>query len=379
MENDFAVIVGLQHYPAIDDPANGKPPLSGPENDANDFNRWILCPNGGNVPKQNVKLILSSDYLPVLAPDFSNAKPAELDIVAAFEKLRKISITNIDRGLGSRIGRRLYIFMSGHGISPTPFGTKIGKETGLLMSNVDPTNIGAPRYHIPGTYTATWFCENDCFEEVFLFMDCCRDIAIVSSSNTYLPPKGNSETSKKFFAFATRWSRRSREKLFDGRMQGIFTKTLIMALEGACAEPDPNDPTNGVITGASLKSFLYRNMKKFIDPDFINDLQGQEPDIDYFPKADEGRDIVIRTGVPLAQFPLLINIPTSVTGVIEMVDGRFSSVINNPVKIDQQQMQLALPVGVYLLLYTSNGIPNKIRVEINGMETAGNETIVNLN
>lgn len=42
MENDFAVIVGLQHYPAIDDPANGKPPLSGPENDANDFNEWIL-------------------------------------------------------------------------------------------------------------------------------------------------------------------------------------------------------------------------------------------------------------------------------------------------------------------------------------------------
>lgn len=378
MENDFAVVVGLQHYPAIDDPANGKPPLSGPENDANDFYKWVRSPEGGNVPEHNAKLILSSQYDPVTAADFLQAKPAELDVVAAFEKLKNASMDKQAKGFGSVIGRRLYIYMSGHGISPTPFGTRIAKETGLLMSNADPNNIGAARYHVPGTYTATWFCENDCFEEVFLFMDCCRDNVIVPSSNLYLPPKGDSQVSKKFYAYATRWSRRAKEKMFDGRMQGIFTRTLLMALKGASAEPDPADPAKGVITGASLKSYLYRNMKEFIDPAFSNDPQGQEPDVDYYPKAHEGRDIIVKADVPLTLFPLLVNIPAGVTGSVKLLDHQFREIDKKPAAAPQQ-LQFNLPVGTYLVIYTSNGDAANKRVEIKGIEGPGREATVELN
>lgn len=376
-ETDYAVIIGLQNYPGLDDPANGRQALSGPENDAKGFKDWIVSPDGGNVPKQNTKLILSSDYTPVKEEDLYRAQPAELEVAEGFRTLRRISLRNQRNGAGSRVGRRLYIFMSGHGIAPNTYGNKIEKESALLMSNVDPTNVGAPSYHIPGLFTASWFCENDCFEEVFLFMDCCRDITLVPALNVYLPAKGNKNDTTRFYAFATRWSLRSREKMIDGKMQGIFTRTLLLGLNGACAEPDAGNPGQGIITGSSLKSYLYSNMKEFIAPQFLNDPQGQEPDIDYFPKANDARDIIIKK-VPLLKFPLLVNVPANASGDIKVMNDKLFPIAIATISNPPQVFHFDLPRGVYLVMGSVNNNAASIRVEMKGIESQGNEAQVSL-
>ena len=374
---DFAVIIGLQNYPALDDPLNGQAPISGAETDAKNFEEWAVSQEGGAVPLTNVIRILSSDYTNP-ANNLAKTQPTEIEITAAFDRLRGFSKSNREAGRGSRVGRRLYIFMSGHGVAPKPFGERIVKESALLMANVDPDNISALRYHIPGNYTASWFCENECFDEVFLFMDCCRDTLTVSSTNAFLPNTGNSDKAVRFFAFATKWSRRAKEKIIDGKMQGIFTRTLLLGLRGAGADPDPENPGFGVITGASLKSFLYGNIEGLVEPQFRNDADTNEPDIEYAPKAREGRNIIIKKGVPLQQFPVIVSVAAGASGKISILNGDFKEVaaaqINNP----PVEIPFNLPRAVYLANCNRHGATVNARLEVTGLEKAGKELIVNL-
>ena len=43
------------------------------------------------------------------------------------------------------------------------------------MANATPERVGST-YHVLGQYTADGFFKARCFEEVFLFMDCCREV-----------------------------------------------------------------------------------------------------------------------------------------------------------------------------------------------------------
>ena len=56
--NDYAVIVGAQTYPGLDDPTSDAfHPLLGPVNDATAFYEWVTSPDGGDVPAANADLI----------------------------------------------------------------------------------------------------------------------------------------------------------------------------------------------------------------------------------------------------------------------------------------------------------------------------------
>jgi hypothetical protein len=158
---DWAIIVGVQCYPELED-------LGGPENDARAFKNWARSPRGGNVPSQNVELIVTSQF----RPPFSSvdlARPTAERVHQAFEKLQNIANANAARGLSRRVGRRLYIYMAGHGFAPRD------DQTALLMANATRVRIG-PGYHILGQYNADWFFKAGYFDEIALFMDCCREL-----------------------------------------------------------------------------------------------------------------------------------------------------------------------------------------------------------
>jgi hypothetical protein len=372
-QNDFAVVVGLQFYPGLK--ANGSVGLSGPENDANDFYDWVISSTGGNLPLQNVSKILSSSFPePIPDSDYAFALPGSSDIIKVFEKIRNLSIVNERNHTGSRVGRRLYIFMSGHGIAPNTYGNKLEKEAALLMCNVPPDNRAAPNYHIPGGYTANWFCENDCFEEVFLFMDCCRDPTIVPAINMYLPPIGNHSDTKRFYALSTRWSLKSREKMFNGRMRGVFTKVLLDALNGASAVLDPENLNQTIINGKSLKSFLYNNISKEVDSEY------QEPDIDYFPKRNEGEDILVKTidTSLLPTFPIEISVPHNASGSINIFNSSLNEVTNALIQDAPEEIDFELPLGKYLLNGIVNNRPKSVRFDVRGTECVENKGHVNL-
>lgn len=259
---DHAVIVGINSYPAIG-------PLKGPENDAQAFRKWLMTPAGGSVPAAHIRYIISSDFPEPIRP--KDAKPT-LDLVdAAFTEL---AIQAFD----GKVGRRLYIFLAGHGFSPSVGHGIDQNNSALLMANAEKRALG---FHIPGQTYAEWFRNAGAFDEIILLMDCCRDD--YPNVPVHFPPfndlkRVDAADVKCFYAFATKWAYKAREKCFDGspEYRGIFSWLLMKGLEGAAAD-------EGRITGTSLAGYLYEQLPR-------HDPSGQEPRFIY----EHDRDIVFR-------------------------------------------------------------------------------------
>jgi Caspase domain len=299
--DDWAVVVGISAYPDLAPPA-----LNGPENDAKSVAVWLRSPTGGNVPKRQIQLILSSDYRQPFA-DVYSAKPTGQKVQEAIGRLHQIGRQNKDAGKPETVGRRLYLYLAGHGFAPSD------DQTALLSANANRTDIG-PGYHILGPYNADWFARAGYFSEIVLIMDCCRETYTAPSLNK---PYGVMINRKKldgvrrFHAFATQWSGLSRERLMaDGVVRGIFTTALLAGLKGAAS-------VSGKVTTVTLRDYLYSDMIKFLSPgDLLNPDVPKEPDIPQYgkewdlveapplqtnvtirvPAIDVGRQVQIRGG-----------------------------------------------------------------------------------
>ena len=288
-DHDYAVVVGITHYP--------NPPLSdlaGPENDAQGFQRWLLSPGGGALLPQNVHVVLSSQF-----PNAGNPLgqgPLNSDIILKFDMIMA--------AVQGQPARRIYIFFAGHGIAPR---TGLVMETDLDESAILMANAGSNRwgYNIAGRLYAESFRAAAMFQEIVLIMDCCRDNLPGASSPP--PPWGASQmlnalSVKRFYGFATKWSRKSRERPFGASVEGIFSHSVLAALN------------SGRLTSAQLKDFVTNDMDK-------NLRATQKPD---FPLPDEG--IIFSEDASPAQFPVTITFaPATIGHEIEILDGRFNS------------------------------------------------------
>ena len=365
---DYAIVVGLQNYPALD---NGQPSLSGPENDAKAFIAWLVSKDGGDVADDGIHIqkILSSDYKGPFN-SLSEIRPWAADIETAFKKLKDISDNNFKANKPLRIGRRLYVFMAGHGMAPESVNVNEvpQKEAVLLTPNVERTNVGTS--HVLSAYATSWFCNNTCFDEVFLFMDCCRENALLMGRNFFLPNTGTVNTGVRCSMFATKWSRLAREQMMndENAVRGVFTKTLLLGLDGAAAEivPGRNDGM-GVITVASLRGYLIQHMQEFL-PDALKQEAGSwDPDFDYFPDRNNGADIVIKE-VPLPSFPVTITLPQGATGTVSILYDGDDLLDPIPVPDPLVPIALELPRGMYLAMVSVNGNSVKRRINVTGIE-----------
>ena len=250
MNNDWAIVVGVRRYPGISD-------LDGSENDADDFRKWLVDPAGGNVPPEQVRLILSSQFPD--PSDASNATPTHAEVERAFEWLDDKAEENRQNGIGRTVGRRLYLYFSGHGYALTK------DDAILLMANATPRRSGN---HIAAKLWAEWMYESGYFEEIALFMDCCRDsYTAVQLRPVHLTKVVNNNginDRKRFYAYGTEWDRKAWERLnpADNKVHGVFTTALLAGLSGLAA-----DKTTGLITAASLKNYLHQNMINFLSPE----------------------------------------------------------------------------------------------------------------
>ena len=337
-ETDWALCVGIRLYPALGD-------LDGPENDAIAFHEWVTSPAGGAVPAGQALLALSSQFSPPF-PSAAEARPTAEPIVKFFERLEDVAAASNARGDGFVVGRRLYLYFCGHGFAPTE------AETALLMANATRTRVG---HHIPGRAYADWFYKTDYFQEVLLFMDCCRETyPKVPVNNFIFTEKFGQEwqdRERSFYAFATKWSRLSREKVVaGGKAHGIFTATLLAGLKGGAADA----ARGGAVTTASLKSYLYNNMQALLsDADRANSDIPKEPDVEG--PRNPAKDFVIvgqttAGGVPsaLPTFPIRIRVGDSQRGkratVLEGGLRAVATIDAVPVPWD-----VALPRGLYKL------------------------------
>lgn len=304
-QSDYALVVGISRYPAPE-----FAPLKGPELDAQDFHNWVVDPTGGAVPPAQARKIVSSMFRrPSKSP--STARPTADEIDRFFLQLEDVAKKNEARGDGLTVGRRLYIFLSGHGFAPSK------DEAALLAANSSPSRL---KYHIPGKAWADNFYQSLWFEEILLFMDCCRNFlpgAIPNPPGFKAPPHPNfALEGKRLFGFATGSGRLARERDYGAETRGVFTKALMAGLRGAAS-----DPATGDITATSLRNYLINNMRGFLDPaDLANPDIPKEPAIEPS-TAEAGPDFVIAK-VPVRKFPVEIKPPPNSAGLaINVHDG----------------------------------------------------------
>jgi hypothetical protein len=231
---DVAIVVGVNRYPRISD-------LGGAEADAIAFANWLKSRDGGNVDRDAVTTILSSQFPVPSHPE--DAEPLLSTIDRAFGRL-----ISKGRSSGEAIGRRLYIYLAGHGIAEDY------EDSSLLTAEATFHDSG---FHIPGRAYANWFRAAAFFREVVLIMDCCR--GAYPHKLLRQPPwgavEGQGRSVRHAFAFATKWSQGARERYFEeyGCIRGLFTVALLEGLSGGA--PLGTGKSSGITT-ASLEEYV---------------------------------------------------------------------------------------------------------------------------
>ena len=248
-QDDWAVVLGISHYP-------GLTPLAGPENDALAMADWLAAEGGGDVPQPNIKVILSSDFADTDDP--IEAQPALEQFRKAIDHIHGIGDAN-----GQHVGRRLYLYLAGHG-----FAADIN-DASLIMANSVPKRP----YHVSGPPYADWFRASAFFDEVVLIMDSCRtQTSRVAPEPCHLPTLNHGPGGgRRYYAFATKWDALSREGPDDGgTIRGFFTRALIEALQRAT---NPVGDITGDQVARYVKNWMITNGPDIQQPvDFLFDV-----------------------------------------------------------------------------------------------------------
>jgi hypothetical protein len=260
-KKDFALVVGISDYADQEYLES----LKGPNRDVKNFVNWLVSPTGGNIPDAHV------DPFKLLS-DADRTTPNLSDFYAAVNGLLALS-----KGGKVQIGRRLYIFMAGHGVGPDV------ENVGLLT--VEATEM-MPTY-IDGRRFVKLFKGQAIFNEIILIMDCCRDYDS-ELPEAKIPFKGKVDPGgaykvKVFYAFGTGFGRAAREREFDGEVSGIFSYVLMKGLLGGAIDGE------GRITGGSLQRYVKKHFKKHLPEGIDQDPEIVGPD-----------DLILADGYPPA-------------------------------------------------------------------------------
>jgi hypothetical protein len=256
-EHDQAIVVGIRRYADAADPSGWIGNLEGPDNDAEAVAAWLRNPDGGGLPHDNVRVIRSADV-----PDpFDEGGPAP-DQRAVAEALNEIAELPRNAFEGQYAGRRLYVYVSGHGYA------KQMDEAALVTAEA---TRGRP-LNILITSWIEWFAAAGRFKEYVLWTDCCATrapLAFLQPCDRAAETSPNAAASRRFIAYAAGFDKRAVEnKMPDGKWHGAFTYALLKGLEGAAA---------GDVTSDTLRDYLRNNMKSFMRDDQRTSVVAQEP------------------------------------------------------------------------------------------------------
>jgi Caspase domain len=291
--DDRAIVVGINRYPALGD-------LSGPENDARAFAEWLERPTGGNVPHRNICRILSSDF-PV-QDDALHAQPTAEALKLAIDELHELGHSN-----GGHAGRRLYLFLAGHGFAPDL------EDAALLMANAAEGRTG---HHIPGRPYANWFRRAAFFDEVVLFMDCCREnYPRCPLQACHLQTVKGRQPARYYYGFAADFSNVARERPDrDGVVRGIFTTALLAGLGEDPPEGDLAGWRLEDVTGSMLEDFVLNYL-----PELCKGQEFQDPQFSFKRKDDI---VLTRRYRPVFRIRICIA-PEDLGREVQMFDGSF--------------------------------------------------------
>lgn len=223
--DDYAIVIGIDHYPG-----EGMRSLSAAEEDAGRFAAWLLHDAGGGLSKDQVRLIRSRELDQPLTKH--DARPLKNDVDNAL----------IDFGVGSkkRVGRRLYFYFAGHGLSPSPDNVL------MLMANASAYLFG---YNLGLREYRNYFLNAAPFQELVFILDCCReftaDATPASPPFTSRRDPGEAPNVKEFVVLAAAYGRKAYEPAMPTSLysdeplptsderRGLLTQALLEGLERA--------------------------------------------------------------------------------------------------------------------------------------------------
>jgi hypothetical protein len=290
----------------------------------------VTSADGGRVcdTEKTAKLIISpngaADALAI-----EDAKPTAVEIEQWFRKIHSDA-----KAAGGRAGQRLYLYFAGHGFEARPNSVEVSSsEPAIIMANAERDALE----HIPPRSWADIFYAAGYFDEVLLFMDCCRETQTDWPLNTPQIRAGivPDDDRKRFYAFATKFSKLARERVFDAdnKSHGVFTFALMQALGGAAAD------ATGQITAATVRDWLFNNLHTLIGDD---SEASKRPDIPF--PVDPERDIVIVKGKPPPPFEVTIRVPGVADGTpVVIKDHMLAVVAEQP--LAGEACSFELPVG----------------------------------
>src|SRR5262249_20233093 len=157
--DDYAIVVGISQYPGLRVPGGESADLQASERDAVAIRDWLVRTDGGGLKPENVTLITSST---VPKTDPATAQPEYRGVKKALRALAEKGVdaqTSEDR---LPVGRRLYLYFSGHGFSP------VLEQPAVFTADA---SYVAPEHVFVHAWFA-WFRTAGYFQEFVLWVDC---------------------------------------------------------------------------------------------------------------------------------------------------------------------------------------------------------------
>ncbi|MGH4031913.1 caspase family protein [Actinomycetota bacterium Odt1-20B] len=239
----YAVVVGINRYPAISD-------LRGPRGDAQRFAEWLVDPAGGDVPAANVTLVAATEEDEQVT-DYTCAKPTTANVVRALIRAHDAVRQALEERPESWAETRLYVFLAGHGIAP------FGGDAALLMADAAMHMLGN---HIAVGKYVEWYESASPFHEVVFFADCCR--TRFGTVAPFAPPfTETNETPDKvnwLIGYAASLGDPAYESLpaDPDQARGYFTTALLEGLRGAGGAT----VTDGAVTSDKLRNYVQQHV-----------------------------------------------------------------------------------------------------------------------
>ncbi len=268
----WAIVIGINDYP----PRAGQTGLKGAVADAVDFADWALHPDGGAVDPsrlyfwthpaptgkpQSIVNFLARDPAngwwdiddDGMAADFGRA-PKEKNVVET--ALRTAAQAAADRFADptDTEPRRCYVFFAGHGVQSNVTGSTMDTQTCFVLGDFRPqaqTVMGL----IP--------CEdfkrallNNGFDEVFMFLDCCR--ISLTKLNMPAPVIGSANSrqlpSPTWGVGAAAQKDKAAFETVGPPVRGAFSQTLMRGLRTV------RDPATQALSLESLRLYVRDNL-----------------------------------------------------------------------------------------------------------------------
>ncbi|HZG36946.1 MAG TPA: caspase family protein [Gaiellaceae bacterium] len=220
---NWAVVIGIDRY--WSEGAH----LRGAVRDALAVREWLLDPFGGDVPADNLQLVLApGPHSPPVDEALAAVPGTKANIIVAINNLIQLS--------GGK-GERLYFFFAGHGLT-----TRVSNrdESALLATDFNSVNTDNSI-----ALRSLWeYFETTQFDDQFLFVDACRNVppwnegaefelgrwTLPRTRDPGVPPV------QQFILYATSPKLKATEVREEpGAEHGAFTAALLDGLRGAGA------------------------------------------------------------------------------------------------------------------------------------------------